>query len=100
MAAKFLSSFKVELLKSWWVLFFTLLCFVFYEREVKEWNIQHLALSKQLLELQKDKQQALAQQIELRNQVQSQESPEWIELLLMRELGVVPEGSKKIYFNP
>jgi len=41
----------------------------------------------------------LADREELRAQIQSQSDPAWVEMILMRELGVVPEGWLKIHFN-
>lgn len=99
MATKLFKALKRQLFESWWVILFTLLCFFCYEQGVKMRNIQFQVLSKQLQEFQQEKQNALALQSELNAQIQSQEDTEWIELLLLRELGVVPEGQKKVFFT-
>jgi len=86
-------------LKSWWVIAFFLLAFCFYERGVK-------VLEKEL-SLCCDKEKALLQKIafqdlkrlDLECQIKSQNDPEWIELELIRVLGVVPDGYTKIYFQ-
>ncbi len=86
-------------LKSWWVIAFLLLAFCFYERGVK-------VLEKELV-ICCEKEKALLQKIaildlkrsDLECQIQSQNDPEWIELVLIRVLGVVPEGYTKIYFE-
>lgn len=98
MAAQFFSTVKDQLFGSWWVFFFALLCFICYEQGIKIRNEQYHAFSKQLQELQSEKQRVLALQAELSAQIQSQNDSEWIEFILMKELGVVPEGHKKIYF--
>lgn len=36
---------------------------------------------------------------ELALQIQSQKDPEWIEMVLKKRLGVVPEGQMKVYFK-
>lgn len=89
---------KSQLFASWWVFFFALLCFICYEQGIKIRNEHYRLLSRQLNELKNEKLNALALQAELSAQVQSLEDSRWIEYLLMKELGVVPEGYKKIYF--
>lgn len=42
---------------------------------------------------------ASAEREELLRQIQSQSDPEWIELVLMKRLGLVPEGQTKVYFE-
>lgn len=98
MVIQFFAQIKSQLFASWWVFFFALLCFICYEQGIKISNEQYRILSKQLLQLKNEKQNALALQVELSAQVQSQTDNSWIEFLLMKELGVVPEGYKKIYF--
>ncbi|MFN4174943.1 MAG: hypothetical protein ACK4HV_07575, partial [Parachlamydiaceae bacterium] len=39
------------------------------------------------------------EQARLSEMIMSESDPQWIELTLMRVLGVIPEGTKKIYFN-
>ena len=42
---------------------------------------------------------AAAERDELLRQLHSQSDPEWIELVLMKRLGLVPEGQIKVYFE-
>lgn len=85
--------------KSWWVAAIAILSLGLYEQGAKELqkeinNFQYEAsiltekikISKQLQE-------------ELRLQVMSQSDPAWIELVLIRSLGLVPEGYTKIYYE-
>ncbi|MBA3603439.1 MAG: hypothetical protein H0W50_07315 [Parachlamydiaceae bacterium] len=90
---------KKQLLDSWWVLFFALLCFICYEQGIKVWSYQFNSLNAQLHELQSAKTKALLQHDMLLAQVESQNDIDWIELTLMRELGMVPEGQKKVFFT-
>jgi hypothetical protein len=39
------------------------------------------------------------EQEELLQQIESQSDPAWIELVLLREVGVVPEGFLKVHFK-
>lgn len=99
MRTRFLSAAKNELFKSWWVIFFALLCFICYEQGIKRQNVQFQALMKQLGELQNEKASAMSHYAELSAEILSQQDPDWIELILMKELGVIPEGQRKVFFN-
>lgn len=44
------------------------------------------------------KKKASAEQEELMQQINSQSDPLWVQLILMKVLGLVPEGQKKIHF--
>jgi hypothetical protein len=57
-------------------------------------------LHDRLEELQNRKKVALVEQEDLIRQVNSQSDPAWIQLVLMKGLGVVPEDQIKVYFSP
>jgi hypothetical protein len=63
------------------------------------WSNQFNALNAQLHELQTALTEASLRHENLLAQVQSQEDIQWIELTLMRELGMVPEGQRKVFFS-
>jgi hypothetical protein len=63
------------------------------------WSHQFNALNTQLLELQAARSKASLEHDRLLAQVESQNDIDWIELTLMRELGMVPEGQKKVFFT-
>lgn len=65
------------------------------KRRLKE----ETALRKKLSDIQIEKEAALNQQQDLRLQIISQQDPAWIELTLMKGLGLVPEGQQKILFS-
>lgn len=49
------------------------------------------------LQEEREKQKAINEDLKLR--VNSQNDPSWIELVLMRELGLVPKGKIKVHFT-
>ncbi len=69
-----------------------------YEQSVKVWKNQFNALNTQLHELQNALAKASLEYENLLAKVESQDNIQWIELTLMRELGMVPEGQKKVLF--
>lgn len=83
----------------WWVVLFILLCYMSYEQGIRSRNMDFAKLSIQLTELQEQQKVALAFQEDLRLQINSQSDPDWIELTLMKGLGLVPEGQVKVYFK-
>lgn len=85
-------------LRSWWVILFILCCYLCYEQGLKKRDSDFAKLHHQFLELTKEKALVSAQQENLLLQVNSQSDPEWIELILMRGLGLVSEGQTKVIF--
>ena len=75
-----------------------LVCYTVYEQAVYRWEKEYFVLKKQMESLKEKKTLALTQQEDLLLQINSQSDPEWVELTLMRGLGLVPEGQKKIVF--
>ncbi len=69
-----------------------------YEQGLKTSNERLMALSNQLDTLQGEKKKVLKQQVRLSKEVESQDDPDWIELTLMKELGLTPEGHTKVLF--
>lgn len=86
-------------LKSWWVVTFILLCTILYEQGMHRRDVQFQLLQEQLTTLQLEKQQSIHKQQNLEMQINSQSDLAWIELALMKGLGVIPEDYQKIYFE-
>lgn len=86
-------------LRSWWTILILLLCFGFYEHEHKKRQEISSILTAQKNELQNKKINALERHDSLLMQINSQTDPAWIELVLMKKLGLVPEGQTKIFFK-
>jgi hypothetical protein len=76
------------------------LIYTTYDAYVEGKRQQEIALSLKLEELEEKRQMLLKEHEELVLAVGSQSDPEWIQLTLMKGLGLVPEGQKKVYFKP
>src|ERR1700733_1065606 len=85
--------------RSWWVTLILILCFGFYEHEHKKRNETSAILTAQKNELQYKKIKAIENHDDLLMAINSQTDPDWIELILMKKLGLVPEGQTKIFFQ-
>ncbi len=85
---------------SWWVFAFLLACAILYEQSLQQQEEIFQQLNDQQHSLQEEKQLALEEQQRLLRQINSQKDRAWIELVLMKEMGLVPEGQKKVYFYP
>jgi hypothetical protein len=83
----------------WWVVAFIVLCFGIYAHAARKKQRSILALESHLQQLSNEKQYLLQEREELLLNVQSQSDPAWIELTLIKGLGLVPEGQTKVYFN-
>lgn len=86
------------LLRCWWVVAFVLISLVAYEQGARKVRDEYQHLDAILIQLQNEKTQALARKQELLLQINSQSDSQWIELVLMKGLGLVPEGQTKVYF--
>ena len=85
--------------KWWWVGVVSLAAGAFYLHARNEKSAAIEKLSFRLQEMEKEKSLSLLQQEELRLQIASQSDPGWIEMVLMRDLGLVPEGWLKVHFQ-
>ncbi len=94
--------FKVcgaEIRRSWWVVFFMLFCYMLYEHGMRVRATDYVKLETLLTELRMEQQSAKKLQENLLLQMNSQSDPAWVELTLIKGLGLVPEGQTKIYFT-
>lgn len=87
-------------IRSWWVIAFIIGCTMLYEQGLRNRDALYQQLTDQWLNLQKEKQQALHHQQNLQLQINSQSDVAWVELTLMKGLGLVPEGQQKVHFYP
>lgn len=85
--------------RNWWLLLFIIFCSVFYFQGSRKRDAAIVDLSFRLQEMEKAKMIALQKKEDLQLRLQSQNDPAWIEMILMRDLGVVPEGWVKIRFR-
>lgn len=88
-----------ETLQSWWgILGFCLLIYCTYLHIMYEKKQAYAKLQKKYVDLMHKLDQGVLLQEEYMQKIQSQSDPAWIELVLMKGLGVVPEGQKKFVF--
>lgn len=73
-------------------------CFMYLHAMNKKKQVVEV-LKCQLYALQSEKQALLEERKDLKLQIHSQKDPAWIELTLMKGLGLVPEGQLKVYFT-
>lgn len=91
--------FRDYFLKFWWVIAFALLCGILYEQGLKQRHENFTRLSTHLQSLRKQKEEAIDIQEDLKARINSQNDPAWIELVLIRNLGLIPEGQQKIFMQ-
>lgn len=85
--------------KSWWVCLVVLTCLIIAEQGLKATKSEYDHLQKQLMQLELEKEKALALRENLKLQINSQSDPAWVELTLKKGLGLSPEGQKKFLFT-
>lgn len=86
------------ILKSWWVILFFLLCTFAYDKAMRHKKLEENKLREKLFQLEEQYKSALEKQEDLRLQIASFDDEAFIELTLMRRLGLVPEGQTKVHF--
>jgi hypothetical protein len=91
--------FDVIFVKSWWVILFLLICFIGYYIGVKKRNKAIAEMECKYDKLLVEKQIVFNKKEDLQSRLQSQSDPAWIEMVLMKELGVVPENKIKVHFK-
>lgn len=73
-------------------------CAILYENSLKFYAKEYESLKIHLNTLQEEYNQALALNTNLKRRVNSQSDPAWIEITLIKGLGLVPEGYQKVLF--
>lgn len=86
-------------IRSWWVVFFILFCCIGYEQGLKKLHVDYRKLNHQYKELTEEYQKVFEQHKYLEAELFSFNDPDWIELVLRKELGLVPENQTKVYFK-
>lgn len=85
--------------RCWWTVLLILFCYGFYLHGMHK-KKQMLGGLLQSVHLLEDQLAAARERKEdLLLQIQSQEDPAYIELLLKKQLGMVPYGQTKVYFE-
>ena len=91
--------YEVAFRKSWWVFLFVALCYLLYSHGMQKKVFTYRELASRFDRLSYQKELVLHERDDLLLQVQSQNDPAWIEMALMKSLGVVPEGQIKVFFK-
>jgi len=87
------------LLKNWWVIVFLLMTWSIYLQAIHKKNQLVFKLEERVALLEKGRREAREENEALLLRMQSQDDPEWMELVLKEKLGVVPEGQIKVVFQ-
>ncbi|MBN1914513.1 MAG: hypothetical protein JW769_01320 [Parachlamydiales bacterium] len=85
--------------KYWWIFCVLLIGAFVYHQAIQSKNHDIEESTHRLQELEKEKKLALQEREDLLLQIHSQSDPAWIELVLMKKLGVVPMGQIKVHFT-
>ena len=86
--------------KMWWVVLCMALCFALYAHGAHKKRTLIRSLEDELGYLQKEKEGLAREKEELLLNIQSESDPAWVEMTLIKVLGLVPEGKVKVYFSP
>jgi hypothetical protein len=70
-----------------------------YSQSMKKKKFLFSELTFRLSEMEKEKKWVCLEKEHLELKIASQDDPSWIEMILMRDLGVVPEGYLKVHFR-
>jgi hypothetical protein len=83
----------------WWVVVFCTVTSLVYFHALKEKKSAVRNLGFRLEKMEQEKWFAFQKREDLQLRIASQNDPAWIEMILMRDLGVVPEGFLKVHFK-
>lgn len=86
-------------IKYFWVVLVIMGTYFSYAYAAEKKRVAFRNLEGIYTEIQIAKMQALREKEELELRIKSQSDPEWIEMVLMNRLGVVPEGQVKVHFR-
>jgi len=86
-------------LENWWIILFCLITSIALEVGLHRESTAYSQLNAQYTALLNEKDETQAQQDRLQRQINSQSDAAWIELTLMKGLGLVPEGQTKVLFT-
>jgi hypothetical protein len=86
-------------MRSWWVLLFAAGCYLLYSQGMHKKREAYLELVARSKTLEAEKKRVLEEQEDLLLQINSQNDPAWIEMTLLKKVGMVPEGQVKVYFE-
>lgn len=74
-------------------------CFCFYGVAIREKNADYTDLREKIRKVEALKQRLSEEREELLAELASRSDDDWMEMVLKKRLGVVPEGQTKVYFK-
>jgi len=83
-----------------WVIAFILFCIISLEQALKGQKNEYRDLQVMRVTLETKILEETSRQENLIQEINSQSDPAWVELTLMKRLGLIPEGYKKVVFIP
>lgn len=91
--------FLRQVVNSWWVVVFLIVVYCLGLKSFAKKQDSILNLKNQVAFLSNQKDLAMQKKYDLERQIISQKDPAFVEMILMKRLGVVPEGHVKICFK-
>lgn len=85
--------------RTWFMIAFCVLTGVIHAHFLNEKKRAIHQLNERLNVMENEKMAALKIREDYQLRIASQSDPAWIEMILMRDLGVVPEGFLKVHFK-
>jgi hypothetical protein len=85
--------------KNWWMVTFFCLVGLFFWQNSRKTYFVAADLQERLADIMEQQRLVALERDDLLLQIQSQKDPKWVELILMRRLGLIPEGQTKVYFE-
>lgn len=85
--------------RCWWTVLFILFCYGFYLHGMHKKKQLFQELSQNVEILEKQLYAAVEKREDLLLQIDSQDDPAWIEMLIKKQLGMVPFDQTKVYFE-
>ena len=95
-----LFSLRSFLGKWWWVIAVLGILYLLYFQSVREKRGVIAQLDGRIEQLDEAKQSCLEKRDELLLKIGSFDDPAYVEMTLMKQVGVVPEGQTKVFFTP
>ena len=89
----------IILLKNWWVIAFILMAGAIYIQAIHKKNQLVATLQERIGTLAAAKMDAMEKKEELLLRINSQNDPDFVELILKEKLGVTAEGELKVVFQ-
>jgi len=91
--------YDLFILQSWWVYLFAAIAYLLFMQGMQKKKEAFQEITKRLEGLSEEKKSALEEREELFLQINSQQDPAYIQMVLMKKLGLVPEGQVKVHFQ-